>query len=95
MSTIVINLNLIDSRELEEGDEYIGREHESRGLKASIFANPFPLTAKTNREEVLLNYYGWLWQQIQNYQISRNKLNILTHLDCECYSNGQEQVVFV
>lgn len=87
--TIVINLNTQEDWEWTENDEYIGRDHASRGLKASIFANPFPLTAQTNREEVLVKYHNWLWEQIVAGNITPKQILKLDGKRLACFCHPQ------
>jgi hypothetical protein len=53
--TVVIHVN-----EMREGDIYIGRRNNRRGLPESEFANPFPINRNRTREEAIAAYREWL-----------------------------------
>lgn len=53
--TTVIHVN-----DMQDGDVYIGRRNNRRGLPESEFANPFPINRNRTREEAITAYRAWL-----------------------------------
>ncbi len=49
-----------------EYDVYIGRANRFKGLKSSIFANPFKLTDEHKRKDVISKYKAWFYAQIKS-----------------------------
>jgi hypothetical protein len=47
-----------------EGGVYIGRAVPRRGLKKSMFANPYKEGLDGDRDEVILQYRQWFYRQL-------------------------------
>jgi hypothetical protein len=68
--TTVVNIR--DHREWEmEGGVYIGRAVPSRGLKKSIFANPFRIGSDGDRDRVIEKYRGVFYEKLRNPSFAR------------------------
>lgn len=78
MPTTVVHVNDPDGY-----DVYIGRAVPRRGLKHSIFANPFPIQGSRSRETALAKYREWLRRQPGLTRVARHTLKG-KRLGCWC-----------
>lgn len=69
---------------IPKGSIYIGRYNYKFWLKASKYANPFPI-GKGTRGEYLMKYKKWLWVEIQEGRITIPELANLAGHDLVCY----------
>ena len=70
---------------IPENAEYIGRYNHNFNLKASKFANPFPMKKPEDRPVVIEQYKAWIWQQLMDEKITRDEVLALKDKNLVCY----------
>lgn len=82
----VLNYYHLKGGGIPETAVYIGRSQPHKGLKGSVFANPFRLSDHGNdRDLVIRKYRTFLWEQIQARRVTMDDLLALDGKDLVCF----------
>ena len=73
------------NKQIPEDGEYIGRYNRNFNLKASKFANPFPVKSPEERGTTIEKYKEWLWKEIASNNITKEDLLSLRGKKLVCY----------